>query len=248
VSLAPLILLPPSEGKSPGGLQRRGRDDFETDLGAARERLRAVLGAVMKERTPEELAKLFGVRGDFFDRAVKANMAAVAEEGPWLPAWRRFNGVVWQYLEPQRLTPSERGRILIPNALTGLTWGTDSVADFRLTMKVSLPGVGVLSRWWQPAVTPVLSRLARRRVIVDFLPAEHAQSVAYQDLDPERIIRVRFVSLDGSRAVGHDAKAVKGALAHHVVRHGITDIASFRFAHFSVERTAHEVVVRAGER
>lgn len=248
MSLPPLILLPPSEGKTPGGLHKRGRDSFEPELGTARARIRAALGVVLQQRPPDELAQLFGVRGNLFERAMSANRAAVTEEGPWLPAWRRFNGVVWQHLEPQRLTPSERERILVPNALTGLSRGTDAVSDFRLTMKVALPGVGVLSRWWQPEVTPLLSRLARRRVIVDFLPAEHAASVAYHDMDPERIIRVRCETFDGSRAVGHEAKAVKGALAHHIVRYGLTDVTSFRFAHFTVLRSAHEILVRAAAR
>ena len=123
---------------------------------------------------------------------------------------------------------SDRRRIIVPSGLYGMTTAADPVADYRLKLLVSLGRLGRLSTFWRPFVTPALARRARGRVVVDLLPAEHAHAVDLAALDPStRVVRIRFVSPDGRRAVGHEAKSVKGRLARAVLDGGLDAVGGF---------------------
>ena len=149
---------------------------------------------------------------------------------PVLPAWRRYSGVVWAALEPATMTPADRRRVLVPSGLYGMTTAADPVADYRLKLLVSLGRLGRLSTFWRPAATAALARRARGRVVFDLLPAEHGLALDLNGLDPStRVVRVRFVSADGRRAVGHDAKAAKGRLARVLVNGGLDAVNGFAF-------------------
>ena len=62
------------------------------------------------------------------------------------------------------------------------------------------------------------------------LPAEHAHAFDLTALAPSsRIVRVRFVSADGRRAIGHEAKSAKGRLARALIDGGLDAVAGFRY-------------------
>ena len=156
------------------------------------------------------------------DRTVAAARVFVEGDAPLLPAWRRYQGVVWNYLSPETLTPSARRRILVPSGLYGLVAGEDPIADYRLRMSTSLPGLGGLARFWRPHVTSALLDATTRAAIVNLLPHEHAASIEWARVEQQRrVLNVRFVAADESKAVGHDAKAIKGELAGAVLRDGL---------------------------
>jgi cytoplasmic iron level regulating protein YaaA (DUF328/UPF0246 family) len=236
----PLVLLPPSEGKAPGG---RGRWSVEAgDFGALGPYRHDVVDALGRiDRHQEAVAaKVFGVRGELAQRAVEATDALVEGRAPALPAWRRFTGVVWEHLEPATLPAPLRRRVLVPSGLLGLCRATDPVPDFRLKLSVSLPGVGRLDRFWRPKLSESLART--RGPIVELLPNEHAAAVDLEALGA-RVLKVSFVDAGGA-AVGHDAKAVKGEVARAVLLDGIDALDGFAWKGWAAERQARRVVVR----
>jgi cytoplasmic iron level regulating protein YaaA (DUF328/UPF0246 family) len=236
----PLVLLPPSEGKAPGG---RGRWSVEAGdfaaLGPYRQDVVDALGRINRHQEAVA-AKVFGVRGELGQRAVEATDALVEGRAPALPAWRRFTGVVWEHLGPATLPAPLRRRALVPSGLLGMCRATDPVPDFRLKLSVSLPGVGRLDRFWRPKLSESLART--RGPIVDLLPNEHAAAVDLEALGA-RVLKVSFVDAGGA-AVGHDAKAVKGEVARAVLLDGIDALDGFAWRGWAAERQARRVVVR----
>jgi cytoplasmic iron level regulating protein YaaA (DUF328/UPF0246 family) len=228
---APLLLLPPSEGKTDGGRAPAARTKagpFAEGLAPARDEVRRALGRALRGADDATAARLLGVRGDLLARARATTAAYVHGDAPVLPAVRRYSGVVWDHLGPLRA--AEARRVLVPSALYGLTTGADPIADYRLKFSVSLPGIGGLARFWRPTLTGALVAHARRRVVVDLLPTEHAG--AFDQVALHRaltVVRVQFRTADGSGVAGHDAKAVKGCVAHAVLADGLDALGTFRW-------------------
>ena len=225
----PIILVPPSEGKAPGGRATVRSDSFAGELAGPRAEVLAELARVLSGRDPVVSARVLGVRGELLDRARAATDDLVAGTAAVLPAWRRYTGVVWAALDPATLGAADRRRLLVPSGLYGMTTAADPVADYRLRLLVVLGRLGRLSAFWRPEVTAALARRARGRVVVDLLPAEHAHGVDLAGLHRStRVVRARFVHVDGRRAVGHEAKATKGRLARTILDGGLEAADGFR--------------------
>lgn len=224
----PLLLVPPSEGKATGGRPATRPDSFADELDVHRTRVLAALTRAVSSRDPARRAAVLGVRGELLDRGVQATAALSEGTAPVLPAWRRYTGVVWAGLDPVTLSTADRRRLLVPSALYGMTSGADPVADYRLKMLVTLEGLGRLSSFWRPHLTASLVARARGRVVIDLLPAEHAHALDMTALAAvTRVVRVQFVSADGRRAVGHEAKSAKGRLARLLLDDGLDGIPGF---------------------
>lgn len=215
-----VILLPPSEGKAPGG-DGPGWDPasgrFATALGEHRRRIADELA-----RLDGGDARLLGVSGAHLERAQRANVDLLG--APTLAAWRRYTGVVWDHLDLAGLPSATRrralGRVGIVSGLHGLVTAADPLPDYRLKMGARLGDLGMLSRWWAPAVTAAIATWARRSTVVDLLPQEHRAAWQPDPSRSGRILRVTFHDVrrgPGSPAVGHDAKAAKGLLARHLL-------------------------------
>ncbi len=151
---APVLLLPPSEGKAEGGRRRARAGTFDAALATERATLVAALARAVG--TPAGAAKVLGCRGDLLDRARAATAALVAGDAPRLPAAERYTGVVWEHLGP--LDAIDRRRVLVPSAVYGITTAADPIADYRLKLSVTLPGLGRPDRYWagsdHPAARP----------------------------------------------------------------------------------------------
>ncbi len=215
-----LIVLPPSEGKAPGGrkpwVPESGRYGA---FGPARREVASALSVAMAGG-PDARRKLLGVGGPLLERAAIANAALVG--APTLPAHERYRGVVHDHLDVASLPPVERRRayasVIILSALLGAVALTDPVPDYKLKMGATLPGLGPVSRFWGPVLAAGLDGTGRRGETLDLLPDEHA--AAWQPRGP-RVTHVRFDQPGpaGTRrkAAGHAAKAVKGMLARYVI-------------------------------
>lgn len=206
------ILLPPSEGKAPGGSgpgwePASGR--FGPKLAGERRAVADALGAAGGGGP-----KLLGVKeGPSLDRARRANTSLIG--APTLPAWQRFTGVVWDHFDPAGFTAAERRkvsrRVFVISALAGVSALDDQLPDFRLKLSVSLDPLGKLSTWWSPTLSEVLNDRLAGREVIDLLPQEH-RAAWRPDPDRYALRRVTLVRPDGSNA-GHHAKAGKGLLA-----------------------------------
>ena len=209
------ILLPPSEGKAPGGTSPRWRPGSGR-FGRALRSSRLEIATALEELGGGD-RRLLGVGGGALDRAREANVSVVG--APTLPAWQRFTGVVWQHLDVGGLAPDAHARaadaVVVVSALAGLSALDDPLPDHRLKLSVRLEPLGRLSSWWQPTLAATLDRHLEGRLVVDLLPQEHAAAWSPVDgaFDHRR---VRFVGHDG-RVAGHTAKAAKGLLARALV-------------------------------
>ncbi len=242
----PLLLLPPSEGKAVGGRPPGRPDSFADELARPRALVLHELTRVLRSRRPAVQARVLGVKGELLERAVAATDALVAGGAPVLPAWRRYTGVVWAGLDPATLSPTDRRRVLVPSGLYGVTSAADPVADYRLKLLVTLGHLGRLSTFWRPEVTSAIAGRVRGRVVVDLLPAEHAHAVDPGALaGAGRVVRVRFVAADGSRAVGHEAKAAKGRLARALLDQGLEGVPGFGFEGWRASLEGDVVTVAA---
>lgn len=186
-----MILLPPSEGKAPGGRGAPwapGRSRLP-ELDAARKDVLAALGQ--------------GVAG-----------------ARTMPAIERYTGVLYQQLDWPSLPPAARRlgnrTVLIASGLWGLSAPADPIPAYRLKMSARLDGVGGLASWWRPTLTAALAERLAGRLVWDLLPGEHAAAWTPDAVGYARRVTVRFVTRDG-RTVSHWNKLLKGALVRHLL-------------------------------
>ena len=228
------ILLPPSEGKAPGG-RGAGWDPGSGRFGRLADQRRAVAEALVAADGGDE--RLLGAKGELLDRAREANRSVLG--APTLPAWRRFTGVVWTALGAADLPPEARARarssVVVVSALTGLTAWSDPVPDFRLKLSVAPPGIGRLDTFWREPLSVVLNRHLARRTVVDLLPLEH-RAAWVPDPARYRLLRPVFTTADGKPG-GHGAKAAKGELARALLLGDDVDhvLATFEAAPLGLE-------------
>jgi hypothetical protein len=197
MSVRMAILLPPSEGKAPGG--RRPPWSAGT-LGLPE----------LDDARAEALAAL----GD------------LTAEAPTMPAVDRYTGVLYRELSYRTLPPASRRRfdrdVLVASGLWGMVRPRDPIPAYRLKMGASLPPLGKMSTWWRPRLTAALGARLRGRVVWDLLPNEHAEAWRPAEVPMARRVTVRFVDANG-RTVSHWNKLLKGALVRHLLEHPTAD-------------------------
>jgi cytoplasmic iron level regulating protein YaaA (DUF328/UPF0246 family) len=204
------------------------------------------LGTFVATASMAQLEVTLSARGALLQRALAATQEILDGTAPMLPAWRRYEGVVWNYLAPSSLTPAQRRRILVPSGLYGLLAGDDCIADYRLKMNARLTNMPSLARFWRSGVTDALLERTSHATVVNFLPKEHVASVDLEMLKARRhVIDVHFVAADESKAVGHDAKAVKGELARAVLSEGVSAFSVPERLGWRVEQRDGDVTVIA---
>ena len=228
VTRAAYVLLPPSESKEPGGRLQAAPGSFDVALGPSRARVLQAMGDLVANATPQELSKVLKVRGALLERALEATRHLVAGTAPTMPAWQRYNGVVWSHLDPGSLKDRQRGRILIPSGLYGLSSATDLIGDYRLTMKTALRGLGSVTSFWRPTLGELLGQMEGVS-FVNLLPREHHAAIDHRSTGVTRMVHVAFLRDGGRGVAGHDAKAVKGLVARRVLEDGIEAIGDFRW-------------------
>jgi len=207
----PVVLLPPSQGKEPGGTAPGWRD-----------------------AAPGRFAELDPDRRRVLRALRAAGGPAGLERAPTLPAIERYVGVLFSHLDAPTLGRGARSRlqrdVVLLSGLWGLVAPTDLIPAYRLTMGTVLPPLGRLSGWWRPRLSPVLDRRVAGAVVWDLLSGEYAAAwrclmgTTYARRITPRVV-AEVVGADGGverRAVSH-AKAVRGAIARQVLLQGMDD-------------------------
>ncbi len=227
--MPPLILLPPSEKKAPGGVGVPWHEAGQSFAGLddARREVVAALDDAM-DAPLEARAKLLGVGAANVGRATIANRRV--DTAPTLPAIVRYTGVLYDALDAESLPARLRKRldeqVVIFSGLWGAVRPSDPVPDYKLKMGATLPGLGRPSRYWKPHLTTALVE-AGIATVWDLLPNEH--TAAWDPSVASNRIRVRFlddVERDGRRTlitVSHWNKLLKGALVRHLLEHRLDD-------------------------
>jgi len=228
VSAPILVLVPPSEAKTPGGTARANIGPFDAALGDDRRRVIEALIGALDSSDLRRREIMLNARGPLMERALESTRQLADERVPRLAAWQRYSGVVWSHLDAATLETSQRRRILVPSSLYGVTTAEDRIADFRLKMNIGVAPLGTMSRFWKPKVTPAVAAHAKRSTIVNLLPLEHEAAIDLGELARvRRVIRVQFIDGEGGTTVGHDAKAVKGILARTLLVDGLEALSTF---------------------
>lgn len=213
--MRPLILLPPSETKQAGGTGAWDPSSGAfSGLGGHRLELAEALSKAMADRSLA--ARLIGLTGPRLAGAETANREVVG--APVRPAWQRYQGVVWEHLDPAGLAaPARRraGRVAIVSGLGGLFAFGDPVPEYKLKMGAALPGLGSVARFWLGPVTEAVAAAAGRGPVWDLLPGEHRRALDRTAL--ARLTVVDFRSAGGAGAAGHAAKAAKGRFVRHLL-------------------------------
>ncbi|MFN8019405.1 MAG: peroxide stress protein YaaA [Acidimicrobiales bacterium] len=201
-----VILLPPSEGKAPGG------DGPPWAPGTM------------------AVAELDGARRQVL-RALGRRHPAATE--PTLAAIERYTGVLYKELDAGSLGKVARRRldqqVLVVSGLWGLVAPSDPIPHYKLKMSANVAPFGKLSTWWRPQITAALAPRVERAVVWDLLPIEHSAAVDWSALAPHDRRTVRFVDADG-KTVSHWNKLLKGSLVRWLVgRAGtsVDDLAGF---------------------
>lgn len=208
------MLLPPSERKAAGGDRARTSGAF-----AALEPSRAEVGKALF-RSDFDASTQLGVGADATERAMAANR--LADHAAALPALQRYTGVLYDTLAYPQQPVMVRRRldeaVVVVSGRWGLLRGDDPVPPYKLPIGAVLPGLGGLARWWRPRLSRVLAEHVRGAVVWNLLPGAYAAAVDALGT-ASAVWTVRIVrEADGVRSVvGHDNKAVKGALARALV-------------------------------
>lgn len=223
---APIILVPPSEGKASGGrgpATKAGSMSFAV-LDERRAQVVDALSAAMGASETAR-AKLLGVKGDALAEATEANLGV--RHAATMPAIRRYTGVLYDALDHGSLSGTAKRRaarqLVIVSGLWGLVTPADPIPTYKLKMGASLDGVGRLATWWRPAITEALAPAVEKRTVWDLLPSEHSAAWAPDRTALRRRITVRFLDdvPDGRGrklvTVSHWNKLLKGALVRHIL-------------------------------
>ena len=211
-----LILLPPSEGKTPA--VRGSAVDWPSlsfaELNSYRAKVLDALGTVSAH---EDALALLGVGASLKDD-VDRNTRLHAE--PAAPAHQIYTGVLYDALGYNTLTPAQRRKadesVLVVSALWGAIRFGDSVPAYRLSMGTALPDVGRLASFWRPHLSSVLAPVTDGQLLVDCRSSTYAAAWAPP---PAQTVAINVFSEAGGvrKVVSHFAKHTRGELARHLL-------------------------------
>jgi len=211
------IVLPPSETKTPGGIEGTAlswNDLVLPELTATRKSLAEDLVALAAEPDATTKALGLGAKGDEW---VQANRQLLTS--PVMAAIERYTGVVFDALDVASLDGNQRAHanrtIWLFSALFGPLRAFDPIPRYRLSFDSKLPGESLKARW-QPHARTIWAG--------DF--TLDLRSEGYRALAPlpeGSGVFVRVVKDFGQAvAVGHANKGTKGRLVRDLITSGAT--------------------------
>lgn len=217
-----LILLPPSEGKTPpsgeAGLEIASLV-FAEQLNDQRERLIVALEK-LASRPPNKAIEVMGISPGLAGDVV---LNGEIRSSPAAPAREVYSGVLYDRLGLGRLGKRAARRadahLLISSALWGMIRPSDLIPYYRLSMKAKLARIGGLGALWREPLAKAMAGSGfdePGEIVLDM------RSGSYSSLwKPRhaRLIAVRgFTETNGQRkAISHMAKSIRGDVARVVL-------------------------------
>ena len=220
-----LILLPPSEGKTPA-VTGPGFDPDQLHFPELNDARKQVLAALAEASAGEDAHSVLGV-GASLAAEVRRNTALHGE--PCAPAHRIYSGVLYDALGYAGLSPAQQRRaddaVVVISGLWGALGFSDPIPAYRLSMAVKLPETGKLASFWKKHLTGVLTGHAAGRLVVDCRSSTYAAAWVP---DPAMAAAVNvFQVRNGKRTVvSHFAKHTRGELARHLLTRAGSDPAT----------------------
>lgn len=225
-----LLLLPPSEGKRPGGegpaLGRRLGLSTPA-LAGTRVRLVAALRASIRS---DRAAAAAGLRLPPGKAAAALAADRAVTTAATLPAVERYAGVVYEALDVASLPADARARaasdVVVLSGLWGVLRGGDPVPDYRVPAAAVVPGLGGVTAHWRRPLAAAMVDLVDGRPVLDLRSTDYAAMWAVPPRLSDQVVAVRVLAQrpDGRTApVSFHAKSVKGLLARQVLLAGHAD-------------------------
>ncbi len=237
-----LILLPPSEGKTPAdaGTPVDLAELHFPELTGARQAVAEALAAV--SASDGALARL-GVGASLAHEVVR-NTRLAAE--PAAPAHSIYSGVLYDALGYHGMTAAQKRKadagVVVVSGLWGAVAFDDRIPAYRLSMSVGLPGLGKLASYWKPKLGTALEAHAEGHLLVDCRSSTYA--AAWAPAAGHTVAVNVFTERDGTRkVVSHFAKHTRGELARHLLtRRGKAPQTPAQLARAAGERWIVELV------
>jgi uncharacterized protein len=233
-----LILLPPSEAKTPGGdgpsLAELGTSDVpgfagarengaldDHALHAARLRVLRAVSAFCR-RTPGKARTALKLPPGTAAADLAANIAAL--DAPTMPALERFTGVLFAAIDVPSLTAAQRAwaeqSTLVFSGAFGALGGGEPVPLHRVPASATLPRVGGLTPYWKKVLAVVLlPRIDSEQLVVDLRSSDYAAMWQPSPSQASRVVAVRVLEERGGRlqSVSWSSKHGKGLLARELI-------------------------------
>lgn len=221
-----LVLLPPSEGKTPAPDGAPPVDLATLTSPVLTARREHVLDALVSASARDDAVEVLGASPGLADE-VRRNTGL--RTAPAAPAAQVYTGVLYGAADlggalaiegetARRATEDVR----IVSGLWGVLSPADRVPAYRLSMGVALPGLGRLATAWRPHLGAALDDRAAGDVVVDCRSATYAAAWRPRTTgaDAAQWVAVRVLrDADGKRSVvSHNAKHTRGVLTAHLVR------------------------------
>ena len=211
-----LILLPPSESKTP---RRRGAptDPGRLSFPELADRRTELLAALAEASARPDAADVLRVSPNLAEEIARNTELSTA---PAVPARRLYTGVLFDAMDLEGMDAAARRRatrwVVIVSALHGALRLNDSVAPYRMSIGARLPGVGPLAAYWRPHLEPVLAQAAGSGVVVDCRSSGYAAAGRLTGPAAEGWVQVQVPG------ASHHAKYTRGLVAGHLCRSGAT--------------------------
>ncbi|WP_433290692.1 YaaA family protein [Actinoplanes sp. CA-030573] len=220
-----LILLPPSEGKTPA----TAGDPLDHDrlwlpaLAPARKRVQTRLVALCRRTSARSVAESLRVLGLGDGQRDELARNAVLAEAPAAPAAEIYTGVLYEALGAGTLAPAARAWLdetaVVFSGLWGVVRLTDRIPAYRCSVGVTLPAVGGLTAYWRKALKPKLDPAAAGGPVLDLRSGAYAGMWAPPG--PETATMRVLHERDGRRTVvSHFNKATKGRIVRSLAEAG----------------------------
>jgi uncharacterized protein len=210
-----LLLLPPSEAKTPGGggpslASLAGMQASDDALYAARVRvLRAV--AAFCRRTPGKARAALKLPPGSAAADLAANIGA--RDAATMPALDRFTGVLFTSLDV--------ASTLVFSGAFGALTGDEPVPLHRVPASATVPRIGGLATYWRKVLAVALApRIEEAELVVDLRSSDYAAMWHPAPSQVGRVVTVRVLEDRGGRLqpVSWSSKHGKGLLARELLR------------------------------
>lgn len=207
-----LILLPPSEGKTPpdSGKPLDFNDLLFPALSGERRTVIQELQAVSSLANAHEMLKV----GKSLQHEVAANQHIL--DAPAAPGWQVYTGVLFDALDYASLDSVDHDLTLVFSALFGATRLADAIPAYRFPATAKLPDFGSMGTWWRERLTDQLAGFATGPII-------DCRSSTYRSFWKAPPLRTATIDVfqwvDGElKVVSHWAKQARGYVARRLLQ------------------------------
>lgn len=216
-----LILLPPSEGKTPApaGAPVDPSSLWLPSLATARTRVLRKLVAMCARSSTRSITDSLAVLGLSDGQRAEITRNAGLLAAPAAPASEIYTGVLYEALEPAGLDSRAREWLDRTAVVFSGLWGAvrlgDHIPAYRCSVGVTLPApVGGLTAYWKKALKPALDQATAGTPVLDLRSGAYAAMWAPgANAAALRVLHERVVGAETRRSVvSHFNKATKGRL------------------------------------